>query len=894
MSPSPPAPDSPTPITTEPATAPAPAAAPKEETTATQPPEAVATEPRLSARLPDSPLHDPDEILDRFLQWTQKKDLVLYPAQEDALLQLTTGQHVILSTPTGSGKSLVALALHFKARCERKRSFYTAPTKALVSEKFFEWCDQFGPQNVGMLTGDASINREAEIICCTAEVLSNMAISEGSAIDAPYIVMDEFHYFGDPSRGMAWQIPLLELQSCQFLLMSATLGNTQLIEGLINRNSPQAVVRIHGDERPVPLDFSYRESPAHKTVENLLARNMAPIYMVHFTQREAAEQAQSLTSANICDKAEKKKIADALIGFRFDTHYGKDIQRFLRHGIGIHHAGLLPKYRLLVERIAQQGLLKIICGTDTLGVGVNIPIRTVLLSKLCKYDGTKVGVLSVRDFLQVSGRAGRRGFDSAGSVVCQAPEHVIENKRLEAKAATASPKKKKKLVKKKAPTKGYAAWDEQTLLRLSTSMPEPLVSRFRMSAGLLIGCLQSSANGRSSSPGYGRVIELIDASLEDAPNKRRLKREVAVLFRALRGAEIISLEKDPERQGSLVRVSEDLQTNFSLHHMLSLYLVEALEALHSEGEARALDILGLAESILENPRALLIAQERRVKSELMAQLKADGVPFEERIEKLDQVTWPKPNAEFIYTTFNQFADKHPWIGQENIRPKAIAREMFESYSAFNDYVGLNKMAPIEGVLLRYLSQVYTTLVRTIPDSHKTDAVLEIIAYFETLLARVDASLLEEWQQRMHPGGPMPNGDEAPGSAVPTFDSKAFERRVRAELHHLVRCLSDRNYAGAETCVHEDCVHEDGADPWNAARFEAELAPFYEEFEAILFQPSARQAHLAHVTKTGPNRYEAHQVLCDDQGENMYCIEAVVHAEEPLPDTPLLRLRRIGT
>ena len=873
MSTPPPASDSPTPT----------------ETADTQPPETVAAAPTLGAHLPGSPLHDPDEILERFLRWTQEKSLDLYPAQEDALLQLTTGQHVILSTPTGSGKSLVALALHFKACCEGQRSFYTAPTKALVSEKFFEWCDQFGPENVGMLTGDATINRDAEIICCTAEVLSNMAISQGSAIDAPYIVMDEFHYFGDLSRGMAWQIPLLELQNCQFLLMSATLGDTQLIEGLINRNSSQAVVRIHGDERPVPLDFSYRDTPVHETVENLLAKDMAPIYMVHFTQREAAEQAQSLTSANISDKAEKKKIADALVGFRFDTHYGKDIQRFLRHGIGIHHAGLLPKYRLLVERIAQQGLLKIICGTDTLGVGVNIPIRTVLLSKLCKYDGTKVRVLSVRDFLQVSGRAGRRGFDSAGSVVCQAPEYVIENKRLEAKTASAPVKKKKKLVKKKPPTKGYAAWNEQTLVRLSTSMPEPLVSRFRMSAGLLIGCLQSGANGRASNPGYARVIALIDACLEDAPNKSRLKRETAVLFRALRGAEIISLEKTPERPGSQVRVSEDLQENFSLHHMLSLYLVEALEALHSEGEARALDILGLAESILENPRTLLIAQERRVKSELMAQLKAERVPFEERIEKLDKITWPKPNAEFIYTTFNQFSDKHPWVGQENIRPKAIAREMFESYSAFNDYVGLNKMAPIEGALLRYLSQVYTTLVRTIPDSHKTDAVLEMIAYFETLLARVDASLLEEWQQRMRPAGSKPKGDETLAPEAPTFDSKAFERRVRAELHHLVRCLSGRDYTGAETCIHED-----PADPWDAARFEAELAPFYEEFEAILFQPSARQAHLAQVTQTGPDRYQAHQVLCDDKGENMYCIEAVVHADSPLPDSPLLRLRRIGT
>lgn len=845
--------------------------------------------PRLGERIPDGRLYDPEVILDRFLRWTRDVSLDLYPAQEEALLELSTGQHVILSTPTGSGKSLVALGLHFKARCEGKRSFYTAPTKALVSEKFFDWCDQFGPENVGMLTGDASINRDAEIICCTAEVLSSMAISEGSALDAPYVVMDEFHYFGDRDRGMAWQIPLLELRGCQFLLMSATLGDTLSIEDLIARNSPNATVRVHGDERPVPLDFSYRETPVHETVEKLLSKDMSPIYMVHFTQREAAEQAQSLTSAAISDKEEKKQIAEALIGFRFDTPYGKDIQRFLRHGIGIHHAGLLPKYRLLVERLAQRGLLKVICGTDTLGVGVNIPIRTVLLSKLCKFDGEKVGVLSVREFLQVSGRAGRRGFDSAGSVVSQAPEHVIENKRLDAKAASAAGAKKKKIVKKKPPTKGYVPWNEETLVRLSTSMPEPLVSRFRMSPGLLIGCLQSDAQGRESKAGYGRVIELIDACLEDAPNKRRLKRETAVLFRALRDAEIVGLDPDPIRAGSRVQVSEDLQANFSLDHTLSLYLVEALEALHSEGAERALDVLGLVESILENPRALLIAQERRVKSELMAQLKADGVPFEERIEKLDQITWPKPNADFIYTTFNHFADKHPWVGQENIRPKAIAREMFESYSAFNDFVGRNQMARIEGVLLRYSSQVYNTLVRTIPDAHKTDEVLDMIAYFRTLLARVDGSLLEEWQDRMDPGRERPGETDSLTDAPPSFDAKAFEARVRAELHHLMRSLATKDYADAVLCVHED-----RDDPWDAARFEAELVPFYEEYDAMLFQPSARQAHLAQVKETAPKVYEARQVLSDDQGDDIYFIEAVVHADSPLPDTPLLRLRRIGT
>ncbi|MFT5443280.1 MAG: superfamily II RNA helicase, partial [Myxococcota bacterium] len=461
--------------------------------------------PKLHERYPDGQLHDPEAVLDLFMCWIDDIALTPYPAQEEALLEIATGQHIILSTPTGSGKSLVAQGLHFKAMCEGKRSFYTAPTKALVSEKFFDWCEQFGPENVGMLTGDASINRDAPILCCTAEILSNMAISHGDTLDAPYVVMDEFHYFGDRDRGMAWQIPLLELRDTQFLLMSATLGDTAPIENLISRRSSKTTVRVHGDERPVPLDFSYKETAIHETVEKLLVTGKAPIYIVQFTQREAAEQAQALTSANICDKEEKRAISEALVGFRFDTPYGKDMQRFLRHGIGVHHAGLLPKYRLLVERLAQKGLLKVICGTDTLGVGVNIPIRTVLFTKLCKFDGQKVGLLTVREFLQICGRAGRKGFDDEGSVVCQAPEHVIENKRLAAKVAGLASGKKKKIVKKKPPTKGYAAWNEETLIRLSTSLPEPLISQFKVSAGLLVGCLQSADGQGSERSGYVRL-----------------------------------------------------------------------------------------------------------------------------------------------------------------------------------------------------------------------------------------------------------------------------------------------------------------------------------------------------------------------------------------------------
>ena len=494
---------------------------------------AVSEPARLHQRLPDGDSADPDDVLERFLDWLAARGLDPYPEQEEAILELLADRHVVLSTPTGSGKSLVAMALHFKGLCEGRRSFYTAPVKALVSEKFFELCLELGPERVGMLTGDASVNHDAPVICCTTEVLANMALRGGEGIDAPYAVLDEFHFYADRGRGVSWQIPLIALRHTLFLMMSATLGNTARIEERLRDFTGRDVAHVHSDLRPVPLDFEYRETPLHETLEELHAGGRSPVYVVNFTQRECGELAQGMTSARFCDAEERRRIAGVLADVHFDTAYGRDVKRFLSHGIGIHHAGLLPKYRLLVERLAQQGLLKVIFGTDTLGVGVNIPIRTVVFTKLSKFDGEKVGILSVRDFRQISGRAGRKGFDDRGSVVCQAPEHVIENRKLDARASAGGKRKPRK----SAP-RGYVPWNRDTFERLVERPAEPLESRFHLSHGMLLALLQRDGAGD-----YAAAIRLIDRSHENDAAKARERRHAAALFRSLRSAGIVQLSE---------------------------------------------------------------------------------------------------------------------------------------------------------------------------------------------------------------------------------------------------------------------------------------------------------------------------------------------------------------
>ena len=834
--------------------------------------------------MPPSDASDDDAILDAFLGWVTDRGVTLYAAQEEALLELMAGKHVVLNTPTGSGKSLVATGLLFRALCRGERGVYTFPIKALASEKFFELCGLFGAENVGMLTGDASINRDAPIVCATAEILANVALREDDQAFADCVVMDEFHYYGDVERGVAWQIPLLTLTDAQFLLMSATIGDvTTVTESLVERTRREVSV-VRSEERPVPLDYVYKEIPLHETLRELFTAGRSPIYVVSFTQRECGELAQALTSFELCTKPQKEAIQQMIAGFRFDSPFGADLKRVLRHGIGIHHAGLLPKYRRLIERLAQQGLLTVICGTDTLGVGVNVPIRTVCFTKLCKFDGQETKRLAVRDFKQIAGRAGRKGFDTQGTVVCQAPEYVIDNRILEAKAAGKPGKSKQ--VRKKPPERGYVHWDEGIFRQLTERPPEPLTSQFKVSHGMLLSLMRSHAQRHHG--GYGALMHLIADCHERPVIKGRLKRESKQLFKSLRDAAVLEVWPKVSGRGCQVKVSEELQREFTLHQSLSLYLVETLPLIAEQSTNYALDVVSLVEAIAEHPRVVLFAQERRAKDELMARMKADGAEYEERMAELEKVTYPKPNAEFIYGTFNEYVRKHPWLKEDNIRPKSIAREMFESYASFTEYVKRYGIAGAEGVLLRYLSDIYRTLVQSVPAALYSDELTDVVAYLRATLQRVDSSLVSEWETMLEGEGDV----AAPAKPIAydiANDPKALKTAIRAELHLLVKALADKDYEEAASLLNDD-----PEDSWTKERIELAMAPFYAEHERVVFDQTARYVDKTKLEQIGHRLHRADQTLVDPNGDNTWRLRVEIDLREGKPrDEPWLRLIEIG-
>lgn len=836
----------------------------------------------LEERLPPVGEVTADDLLDRFLDYVNEKGLSLYPAQEEAILEIFAGKNVILSTPTGSGKSLVATAACFKAMAEGKRLYYTCPIKALVSEKFFSLCIDFHPDNVGMVTGDASVNRDAPIICCTAEILSNTALREGEHAEVDYVVMDEFHYYADRERGVAWQTPLLALPQATFLLMSATMGPTEIFEQRLTDLTGRATVAVKSEQRPVPLDFIYKETPLHETIQALISQGRAPVYIVNFTQRSAAEEAQNLMSVDFSSKEEKKAINQALEGIHFDSPYGKEVAKYLRHGIGLHHAGLLPKYRLAVEKLAQQGLLKIISGTDTLGVGVNIPIRTVLFTKLCKYDGDKVAILSVRDFKQISGRAGRKGFDDLGTVVVQAPEHVIENIRMEQKAAL-DPAKKRKLVKKKPPEKGYVHWDKSTFERLITAPPEPLISRFSVSHGMLLNVLSRQRGGCFA------MKRLLRGNHDTVVQKRAHKKQALALFRSLVEAKIIELA--PRSEGGL-HVNADLQKDFSLNQTLSLYLLDTIKQLDMQDEGYALDLLSLVESILENPDIILMRQLDALKQQKLAELKAAGVEYEERVAELEKLEYPKPLRDFIYDSFNEFSKHHPWIGQENIRPKSIARDMYESYMSFPEYIKEYDLQRAEGVLLRYLSDVYKAFVQTVPYWAKTRDTDEIEVFLSAIVRGTDSSLLDEWERMRDPDYKPRKPTDALAEVEShdiTRDERAFTVLVRNVIFQLVRALSARDYLTAAELLRES------SEPWTAEALDKAMVDFYTERSLIRTDPKARvpsNTIISHDAELG--RWSITQVLSDPEELNDWALTCEIDLERSRKEQrPILSLLRVG-
>ena len=802
---------------------------------------------------------DPDELFTSFAAWAEDSGTPLYPAQEEALIEFVSGANVVLATPTGSGKSLVATGAQFAALAAGRRSYYTAPIKALVSEKFFALCGIFGAENVGMLTGDAAVNAQAPIIVCTAEVLANTALREGAGSDIGVVVMDEFHFYGDPDRGWAWQVPLLELPAAQFLLMSATLGDVTFLREDLTRRTGRPTALVANAERPVPLFYSYATTPIHETVGDLLDTRQAPIYIVHFTQASALERAQALMSVNVSTKAEKAAIAEHLGAFRFSTAFGSTLSRLVRHGIGVHHAGMLPKYRRLVEQLAQAGLLKIICGTDTLGVGINVPIRTVVFTALSKYDGTRTRLLTAREFHQIAGRAGRAGYDIAGTVVVQAPDHEVENLKQFAKVAD-DPKKRRKLVRRKVP-EGMVPWSEKTMTRLVEAAPESLTSNMRVSTAMILDVVDRPGNP------FEAMRRLLTDNHEPRKRQLRLIREAVGIARSLLQAGVVERLPVPEADGRRYRLTVDLPREFALNQPLSTFALAAIDVLDSSAESYARDVVSVIEATLEDPRQILAAQLKKARGEAVAAMKAEGIEYEERIELLDDVTYPKPLDDLLRGVFEIYLQTNPWAADGALSPKSVVREMWEGAFTFREYVSVYGLTRSEGAVLRYFSDAVKALRSGVPATARTDELTDITEWLAELVRQVDSSLLDEWEQLTSPDQPLDAPVSVPVRPRPvTGNERAFTAMVRNALFRRVELFARERW--------DELGALDSGSGWPAHRWREVGDDYYAEHDDVGIGPNARGPALL-IIERGVDVWRVRQILDDPAGDHDWGIDAEI-------------------
>ncbi|VEG74835.1 DEAD/DEAH box helicase [Actinomyces slackii] len=893
---------------------------------------ATGSSPALNAMLDDLiPADDPDrvpepeEVYLAFSQWAESSGRPLYPHQDEALSQILEGRHVIAATPTGSGKSMIALAAHTASLARGGRSYYTAPLKALVSEKFFELVGLFGAGNVGMVTGDTSINAAAPIICCTAEILANQALREGEDLDIDCVIMDEFHYYADPQRGWAWQVPLLELPRAQMVLLSATLGDVSFFVGDLRERTGREVAVVDDAVRPVPLELDYSVEPIGELLQRLVGQDRAPVYVVHFSQKEAIERATALLSVDLVPKSRKAEIVAALADFRFGGGFGATLSRLVRGGIGVHHAGMLPRYRRLVERLARAGLLAVICGTDTLGVGINVPIRSVVLTSLVKFDGSKERHLTAREFHQIAGRAGRAGFDTRGFVEVQAPEHVIENAKALAKAGD-DERKRRKIVRKKAP-EGRVNWTDKTFERLRDASPETLTSQFQVTTTMVLSLMERPGDPVAH---MAALLSRVQASGEE---RRRHVRRALDIYRSLRTAGVVEHVSSAVAAADgrpRLRLAVDLPGDFALNQPLAPFALAAMDLLNTQSAEHTLDVVSVVEATLDDPRPLLYAQQRQARGEAVAAMKAEGMDYEERMEALEEVTWPQPLADLLSPALAMYRQANPWVADYELSPKSVVREMVENAMTFSDLVSRYELGRSEGVVLRYLSDAYRALRQVVPEEHRTSEVVELIDWLGGLVRAVDSSLLDEWEALgAAERGDLPGAGAVPGDRAGADDSVGQERAFGADadgrvaltrnLHAFRVAVRRELFRRVELMARDDVealARLDAASGWGEDRWDEALGRYWEEYDWIGTDTAARAIALAPIDEApdpsalaavgvadrliealeaqGRRVWLATQIIEDPDGDHDWRLTALVDLDaSDREDSAVVRLLSVG-
>jgi superfamily II RNA helicase len=509
-----------------------------------------------------------------------------------------------------------------------------------------------------------------------------------------------------------------------------------------------------------------------------------------------------------------------------------------------------------------------------------VPIRTVVLTSLVKYDGVRMRHLSAREFHQIAGRAGRAGYDTVGEVLVMAPDHVIENRRSLAKAGD-DPRKLRKIVRKKAP-EGAVNWTDKTFERLRDAAPEPLTSSFAVTHAMVLNVLSR----RGSDP-VAAMTRLLTDNHEPPSARGRHVRQAVSIYRSLRTAGVVERVPRADGRGSTVRLTVDVPADFALNQPLSPFAYAALDVLDRESPSYALDVLSVIESTLDDPRQVLAAQENRARGEAVAAMKAEGYDYDERMAVLEEVTYPRPLAELLEATFAIYRRTNPWVADHELSPKSVVRDLYERAATFTEYVSLYGLERTEGVLLRYLADAYRAVRQTVPAERRDEQLEDLVEWLGELVRGTDSSLLDEWERLRDPeavasaaaavaaGGQADVVDDGAPQAV-SRNRRAFRALVRNALFRRVELASRERWTALGALGDRD---PEGV-AWDGERWAAALDPYFDEHEDIGTGPDARGPALLRITERPAaagvgERWEVRQVLDDPAGDHDWRIDGVV-------------------
>ena len=558
------------------------------------------------------------------------------------------------------------------------------------------------------------------------------------------------------------------------------------------------------------------------------------------------------------------RVKEAMAGTRFTTAFGKILQRLLRTGVGIHHAGMLPRYRRLVEQLAQEGLLPVICGTDTLGVGINVPIHTVLLTGLTKFDGARMRRLRAREFHQIAGRAGRMGFDTQGLVVAEAPEYEIENAKAVAKAGN-DPKKLKR-IKKKKPQEGFVTWGEGTFDKLIHASPETLTPHLKITHAMVLNEVAQGGDARA------RVEDLIEDSRQTPQQKENLQERADEIFQTLTDTEVIETERNPDG-GLDYYTTVDLPEDFALDQPLSPFLLAALELLDPDDPSYDMDLISMVEATLEDPRQILKAQQRQARDVAIQEMKEEGLEYEDRMERLQEVTYPMPMGDMLAEAFDRYRRDVPWANDYEIHPKSVLRDMVETASDFNGYISRYGISRSEGTLLRYLSDAYRALDRTVPEEYLDERLEDIVSWLGLIVRSVDSSLVDEWEAAGRTDSEQGSGlDAAPPSQADQVvgDRRGLTVLVRNAMFQRVELVANDR---PERLSELDSDWGYGLRAWQDT-----LDDLYDAHDEIRTDAQARSTDYFNIDQQGESRnhtWKVRQIFDDVEGDHDWGIAGIV-------------------